>query len=422
MKFDAGYAPIPRRIWTLLEGTPPAWAKVWLYVFMSSNIRPGTFRGRTVGPGQLVRAIGTISAECGVSPSQTRSALNHMRDANVIAIETTNNFSVITLLDWECYGVFTSDKSQTESQAISQAPSQTNRKRDRNDLDNREKTIEEDEERGRVSGASIPPPPPPPCGKTPASGAPEFTDHSNGEVSAEHPHEGGPANTVAPSVEIVSTANALVAMEESAREADSPPLLVPDEPPTGKTSPVEARKYITANICQYLDKYPKRGGRPLTVDKAVIAYGEDPDSGPVEAWWAEVLASLEVFLDLYRRGRLKRIPDPPFWFEDRWHRQDRPALTQPEPPPPPPLYQPEEPADASPLIELQQTERTIALVPFPHGPRSAPRPCGRCKGLGDLPGPVPPLNLAMTPEEIAMLTESARIPCPQCHPAMAATA
>jgi hypothetical protein len=134
MNFDAGFVKIPRTWWTMLANAPAPRLKVWLYIALNANIRESRFLGRTVRPGQLIRSIKTISMECHVSTQQTRNALDNIRMANVATIETTNQYSVITLLDWNTYSGKMGEEEQTKKQAKEQAPQQTNNKRNNNNI------------------------------------------------------------------------------------------------------------------------------------------------------------------------------------------------------------------------------------------------------------------------------------------------
>lgn len=134
MNFDAGFVKIPRTWGTILASAPAAWTKVWLYIALNANIRESRFLGRTVRPGQLIRSIKTISMECHVSTRQTRGALEGIRMANVATIETTNQYTVITLLDWQTYSGTIGDEGQTKGQAKGQAPRQTDDKRNGNNI------------------------------------------------------------------------------------------------------------------------------------------------------------------------------------------------------------------------------------------------------------------------------------------------
>jgi hypothetical protein len=129
MIFDYGFVKIPRRWWNTLATAPPAWVKVWLYVAINANIRPGMFFGRTINPGQIAFSVANLARQCGVSVDQTRAALEAIQKANAGTIETTNKYSVLTLLDWDDYKVSTEPEPQTENQAQPQALAQTRTQR-----------------------------------------------------------------------------------------------------------------------------------------------------------------------------------------------------------------------------------------------------------------------------------------------------
>ena len=118
MRFDAGFAKVPRIWWTFLEGAPPAWVKVWLYLALNANIRPGYFMGRTIQPGQIALSVATLSQACGVTAEQTRAALRAIQDTGAGNVETTNRFSLVTLFSSDTY----SDSIAREPQAGTQNP------------------------------------------------------------------------------------------------------------------------------------------------------------------------------------------------------------------------------------------------------------------------------------------------------------
>ena len=142
MRFNSGFVPVPRHWWDHLETAPAAWSKVWIYVALNANIRPANFQGRVIQRGQLVRSVASLARECGVTSRQTRGALEGMREANVASIETTNKYSVITLLEFDVYGSSTESECQTEWKTKCQTPRQTDDKRDGNNLKNKQVKVD----------------------------------------------------------------------------------------------------------------------------------------------------------------------------------------------------------------------------------------------------------------------------------------
>lgn len=138
MRFEAGFVKVPRWWWSVLEAAPAAWVKVWVFVAMNANIRPGLFMGRTIQPGQLAFSVAKLARDCGVSVRQARGALGGMRTANAATIETTSRYSVVTILDLSTCGGVTESQGQAGGHDERHDTGQTNDKREGNNLKNRE--------------------------------------------------------------------------------------------------------------------------------------------------------------------------------------------------------------------------------------------------------------------------------------------
>ncbi len=76
---------------------------LFLHLLLSANHTDKSWRGITVKRGQIVVGLESLSIELGLSIQKIRTALKHLKSTNEIAIETTNKFSVITLVNWEKY-------------------------------------------------------------------------------------------------------------------------------------------------------------------------------------------------------------------------------------------------------------------------------------------------------------------------------
>lgn len=258
-----GFFKFPRRLYQTCGHLPPASWKVLIHILANANIRPGTFMGRTINPGQLACSVETLSRACGVSTQQTRYALSSIQNANVLAIETTNKFSVITVLDWPTYSGNPDDKQQTEEQAEWQALPQTNDKRFSNNQ--RSKNIRSKKEEEECAREALLSPTPPPS------------------ISATRkPHLVQPAKD-------------------------------------------DVRAFIEAHYDEFAAAYPGTGGRPLTIDEAVKAYRREAGKPPLTDWWAGILQSAERYRQyLNREGEKAR--DSPFYFEDSFYRKTWPGV------------------------------------------------------------------------------------------------
>ena len=153
MASDVGFIMFPRWLNAVLRGAPPARARLLIQVLTQANLKTGEFMGRVILPGQLVFSVANLARECRISVAQTRSALVSMQAANLISIESTNKFSILTVLNWSTYSGSLGGQSQTESLAESQIAQQSSRKQDHNNQKNKEP-------RSKSRGAKFSPPSP----------------------------------------------------------------------------------------------------------------------------------------------------------------------------------------------------------------------------------------------------------------------
>lgn len=70
---------------------------------MKASYTNGSFRGRKINPGQVVIGLIKTSSDTGLSIQSIRTALNHLKSTNEITIESTNKFSIVTVLNYSTY-------------------------------------------------------------------------------------------------------------------------------------------------------------------------------------------------------------------------------------------------------------------------------------------------------------------------------
>ena len=142
MRFDAGFLQFPRWWWGALENAPAAWVKVWLFVALNANIRPGLFMGRTIQPCQFAYSLASLARQCGVSVQQARAAVGNMQKARAATIETTHHYSLITLINAQGCGVSLPGRQHSEEQSAQHELQQANNTRGNNNKKNKERRIE----------------------------------------------------------------------------------------------------------------------------------------------------------------------------------------------------------------------------------------------------------------------------------------
>ena len=76
---------------------------VFLHLLLTANYKRTRYRGVTLKPGQTVIGRKSLAETLGMSERNVRTALNHLKATNEIAIKPTNRFSVVTIVNWESY-------------------------------------------------------------------------------------------------------------------------------------------------------------------------------------------------------------------------------------------------------------------------------------------------------------------------------
>ena len=78
---------------------------VFLHLLLTANYAESEYMGVKIHPGQTVIGRKSLAKTLGMSEKNIRTALNHLKSTNEVAIETTNRFSIVTIVNWEFYQV-----------------------------------------------------------------------------------------------------------------------------------------------------------------------------------------------------------------------------------------------------------------------------------------------------------------------------
>lgn len=141
-----GSISLPRNIAERSWSNSPITVYVFVRLVLKANWKEASWFGETVGRGELITSIASLSKELGIKDSQTRYALKCLREDKRITCVGTNQFTKITICEYDSYQFSRKTDSQTDSQTEVQADVQTNCERSSN---NRIK--EEKEEKEKVS-------------------------------------------------------------------------------------------------------------------------------------------------------------------------------------------------------------------------------------------------------------------------------
>ena len=79
---------------------------VFIYLLLNANWEDSRYRGHLVPKGSLIAGRKKISEDLNISERNVRTSLEHLKSTNEIAIQPTNRFSIITIVNWEKYQGF----------------------------------------------------------------------------------------------------------------------------------------------------------------------------------------------------------------------------------------------------------------------------------------------------------------------------
>lgn len=84
---------------------------LFLHLLLTASFRESQWMGRTIQRGQVVTSYANLAADLGFSVKQIRTALNKLKSTGEVASESTNRYTIITVVNWEKYQVFEYDEA-----------------------------------------------------------------------------------------------------------------------------------------------------------------------------------------------------------------------------------------------------------------------------------------------------------------------
>ena len=107
-----GWIKIHRKIleWGWYEDTNTF--RVFLDLLLHANWTPSEYRGVRLDPGDVVIGLHALAKRLHMSVHQVRTALEHLKMTNEVAIKTTNKFSVVTIVKWRDYQVLENESGK----------------------------------------------------------------------------------------------------------------------------------------------------------------------------------------------------------------------------------------------------------------------------------------------------------------------
>lgn len=117
-----GYVKINRKILNWRWYKKPTTFRLFLHLILTANYADADFETHTIKRGQLVTCRKKLAEELNISEREVRTAINHLKATNDIAVNATSKYSIITVLDYEKIQQETSEGPTRDQQMTSNQP------------------------------------------------------------------------------------------------------------------------------------------------------------------------------------------------------------------------------------------------------------------------------------------------------------
>ena len=77
--------------------------RLFLHMLLKANWKDASFRGEEIKRGSFVSSASVLSKETGLSESELRTALSHLRKTGEVTCKTTNRYTVYTVNNYARY-------------------------------------------------------------------------------------------------------------------------------------------------------------------------------------------------------------------------------------------------------------------------------------------------------------------------------
>ena len=100
---DNSWIKLHRRMlkWEWMDS--PLTLALWINLLLEANHLPRRWHGMVIQPGQIVTSSVALAKKTGMSRQEVRTCLERLKSTNEITSESTNRFTVLTIVKWEEY-------------------------------------------------------------------------------------------------------------------------------------------------------------------------------------------------------------------------------------------------------------------------------------------------------------------------------
>ena len=121
---------------------------LFIYLLLNANHEPGKWRGIEIKRGQILTGLNSLNEKTGISIRTLRTCLDRLENTKEIDRQTTNKYSIITIINYECYqGEINgsdkqNDKQLTSKRQTTDKQTTTNNNKENNKNENNDKNKE----------------------------------------------------------------------------------------------------------------------------------------------------------------------------------------------------------------------------------------------------------------------------------------
>jgi len=98
-----GWIKLYRKMSDWEWSTKPETSHLFIHLLLSANHKDGLWRGVKIPAGSFVTGRKSLSIKTGLSEQKIRTALKHLKSTNELTIQSTNEYSIISITNWEKY-------------------------------------------------------------------------------------------------------------------------------------------------------------------------------------------------------------------------------------------------------------------------------------------------------------------------------
>lgn len=158
MALQNGFIALHRSLLSWGWHSDPATLSVFIHLLLLANYEPKEWKGVQIERGQLVTGRKALADQTGLSEQSIRTALNHLKSTGEITIESTNKYSLITIVNYRKFQGITEESTSkaTNSQpATNQQLTSNQPQRNKYNKETKEQVVESVTRKARFTPPTV---------------------------------------------------------------------------------------------------------------------------------------------------------------------------------------------------------------------------------------------------------------------------